>query len=71
MDYELIEVKGFWRDDYIDAEGKIDALAAVGQYDGTFNDDHIFYWFDDKDKIIGTHEDFVIESFVYVKDEAF
>ena len=64
--YRNIEVKGYWKDDYNNfATGKFTKDAAVGVYDGTFDDDHIFYWFDDEDKIIGEHEDFVIESFNY------
>jgi len=66
--YKNIEVKGFWKEDYCDfAIGEFTYNAAVGVYDGTFDDSHIFYWFDDEDKIIGEHIDFIIESFRFLK----
>lgn len=34
-----------------------------GVYDGTFDDDHIFYWFDDEVQVVGDQGDFTIESF--------
>jgi hypothetical protein len=59
----LINVKGFWNEDYLDAEGNFSHTAAIGVYDGTFNDDHIFYWFDDEKQVVGNQGDFTIESF--------
>ena len=63
MSYELIEVKGRWNKEYPDAEGVFTNTAAIGVHDGSFDDDHIFYWFDDKDKVIGNQGDFTIISF--------
>ncbi len=58
--YELIEIYGEFKDgDSLDG-----IVAAVGQYDSSFNDDHIFYWFDDYDKIIGEHEDFIVRKYI-------
>lgn len=37
--------------------------AMVGQYDGVSNDDDVFYWFDDMDKVLGDHPDFTITEF--------
>lgn len=39
---------------------------AIGQWDGESNDDDIFHWFSHEDKIIGSHADFIITS--YIKD---
>lgn len=39
---------------------------AIGQWDGVTNDDDIFHWFSHEDKIIGSHADFIITS--YIKD---
>jgi len=61
--FTLIEVKGFWNEDYLDVTGSFSDTAAIGVYDGTFDDDHIFYWFDDKDRVIGNQGDFTIESY--------
>lgn len=61
--FTLIEVKGFWNEDYLDAAGSFSNTAAIGAYDGTFDDSHIFYWFDDKDRVIGNQGDFTIESY--------
>lgn len=66
---EIIEVEGFWNEDYKEAKGKFVNTAAVGVYDGTFNDDNIFYWFDDDDKIIGNQGDFTIISFKKTGEE--
>lgn len=41
-------------------------LIAIGKWDGISNDDHIFFWFSSEDEILGTHNDFVIMS--YLKD---
>ena len=71
MSYKIIEVKGFWNEEYLDTKGEFNTIAAVGQYDGSFDDDHIFYWFDDIDKIIGDHGDFTIENFETIENEVF
>jgi len=55
----LIEVKGT----FIDTKEQFTADAAVGQWDGVSNDDHIFYWFDDFDMVVGEHPDFIITSY--------
>jgi hypothetical protein len=55
----LIEVNGI----FIDTKEQFTADAAVGQWDGVSNDEHIFYWFDDFDMVIGEHPDFIITSY--------
>jgi len=59
MKYTPIIIEGYWKD----SKEPFKYEAAVGQYDGSFDDEHIFYWFDDFDKVIGRHEDFVIERY--------
>ncbi len=55
----LIEVNGIFKD----TNEQFAADAAIGQWDGVSNDDHIFYWFDDFDKVVGEHPDFIISSY--------
>lgn len=55
----LIEIKAKW----VDSGEEFTDNAAIGQYDGESDDDHIFYWFDSSDMVIGEHEDFIVISY--------
>ncbi len=59
MNYTPIFAEGYFKDN----NQSFKYSAAIGQYDGSFDDEHIFYWFDDFDKVIGEHEDFVITKY--------
>lgn len=48
----LIEIKG----EFLDG-GEIDYVAAIGTWDGKMDDDHIFYWFESEEEVIGVHSD--------------
>lgn len=62
--YCLIEVKGFWLDEKEhDTKNMFVYTAAIGQYDGESDDDHIFYWFNDIDEIFKKHEEFNIVEY--------
>lgn len=59
MNAILIQIEGIWND----SKERFNATAAIGQYDGVSEDDHIFYWFDNYDMVVGEHEDFTVLSY--------
>ena len=64
---EEIEVEIRWKkseDKGTEATGEQETVTcAVGVYPEGSEDDHIFYWFDDWDRIIGDHPDFKALSY--------
>lgn len=57
-----VAVSGYYTED----DEEFDNLAAIGVWDEISNDEHIFFWFNSENEIIGTHDNFVITS--YLKD---
>ena len=63
--YEVIDAKIKWKGLH-EVE---DVLCAVGQYNGNFNDDHIFYWFDDWQFIFEEDEGRDFDVLLYNKSD--
>jgi len=55
-----INVDIIWKDEEKREET---VTCCVGQWDGVSDDSDIFYWFDDWDKIVGDHPDFIVQKY--------
>lgn len=55
-----IEIVGFWKSE---PNEEIVRNCMIGVWDQVSNDDHIFYWFDEDEEIIGDHGDFVVVDY--------
>lgn len=55
---ETINITFVWNDD--SQKTVHSATAAIGQWDETMNDDHVFYWFEPGEEVIGKHLDFEV-----------
>lgn len=58
MNTQLINIAYVWNDD--EERNLNEAIAAIGEYDGVSNDDHVFYWFAPGEPIVGDHGEFTV-----------
>ncbi len=55
---KFITIVGFWKDN---SEAIFTKDCIIGTWDGLTDEDHIFYWFEVNEEIIGDHNrDFVV-----------
>lgn len=56
-----IIITGYWKDAVNEPWTK---EAAIGEYKEDDDDDDIFYWFDNIESVVGTHDDFVVTEMI-------